>query len=184
MHNPPMLAALHYSQLETEVMAEIAAAMSTFYGLCMCMVEVNGCGLYPVKKLQELEIPVWERKRPDTQGNIVEVSGGWNSTEAVRKTIVDHLGALIAKWKPENPTFICYSLHMINQFKKFIRTKTGRDEAMPGENDDDVLQAAMGLYNMGSATEMRAPERRKVNVRKMLEAQHWRLGSSPGGRRN
>lgn len=182
-HYPPMLVAHHWSQLEVDVMVEIAAAMSIFYGLCMAIPEVNGCGLYPVKKLQELEIPVWERKRDNAQTNTVDVSGGWMTTEGVRKTIIDNLAGLIARWKVEDPTFECFSMHMINQLKKFILDKTGHAAAMPGENDDDVLQGAIGLYNLGSATEMKEHKRPRVNVVDMLRKQHWALGSS-GSRRN
>ena len=181
---PPALVAQHWSQLEVDIMVEIAACLSIFYGMCIAIPEVNGCGLYPVKKLQELEIPVWERRRENPQSNTVEVSGGWMTTEGVRKTIIDSLAARISKWTPENPTFECYSMHMINQFRKFIVDKNGHVAAMPGEKDDAVMEAAIGLYNISAATEMRSNERKRVSVEKMLKSQHWRLGTGAPVRRN
>lgn len=173
---PPKLAAHHFSRLEVGVMCEVAASMSAFYGRCIGVVEVNGCGLYPVKKLAELGVPMWERSRkPQPNVMINETSSGWFTNEVVRKTIIDNLAGLIERWSLQRPTFELWSPRVIQELRQFIRTHNGRDEAMPGEHDDDVLAAAIALYTVNSvATEMRPPERKKINFEKFLSREGWK----------
>lgn len=171
---PPKVVAHHYSRLEVEVAADVAAAMSRYYGTCMFAVEVNGCGLYPVKRLVEIGIPVWERQRKNPGTAQVDVSAGWMTNEITRKTIVDNLGAKIVNWKPEDPTLDIPAMRIIGQLKKFV-TKDGKPQAMTGEHDDDVMALAICLQNMPSATEMREFRRKPQALDRMLRREGWHI---------
>lgn len=174
---PPKLVAHHYSRLEVGTMCELAAGLAFMYGECIGIAEVNGCGLYPVKKLAELGVKMWERSRkPQSNAMIGETSSGWFTNEAVRKTIIDNLASLIQNWTPEKPTFECLSVHAIQQLMRFIRTSSGRDEHMPNEHDDDVLMLAIGLYLVNDvATLRKLPERKKIDINKLLAREGWRM---------
>ena len=171
---PVTLAAHHYSRLEVEVAAEIAAAMSRFYGKCLFVVEVNGCGLYPVKKLQELGVPLWERQRKNPSTGQIDVSAGWFTNEVIRRTIIDNLAGKVLAWKPEEPTLEIRSLRVIGEMKTFA-TQDGKPQAMPGTFDDTVLALAIGVQNITCATEMKEFRRKAVTVEKLLRRQGWRM---------
>ena len=171
---PPKLVAHHHSRLDIEVAAQIAASMATYYGKCMFVIETNGCGLYPVKKVQELGIPVWERQRKNPTTGQIDVSAGWFTGEVIRKTLIDNLGGKIVTWKPEEPTLDIPSLLLIGELKTFV-TKDGKPQAMPGKKDDCVLAFAIGLQNITCATEMKEFRRKPPTVEKMLKREGWRM---------
>jgi hypothetical protein len=169
----PKLVAVHSSQLESETATSIAAQLSRWYGKCMVVPEVNGCGLYPTKKLIELGVPVYYRQSQNSASRTMEGMAGWNTNEQTRKEIIDHLGALISKWTPEKPTLEIWDAKTLHQYKKFAVNRAGRPEAMPGEHDDAVMADAIALYNIASATENKPPVRKKVDLNKMFKREGW-----------
>lgn len=172
---PPKLCAQHTSQLESETATLFAAWLSRWYGLCLVVPEVNGCGLYPTKKLIELGIPVFYRQTANTQTKHLEGQAGWRTDEKTRRELVDYYGALIAKWTPQNPTFENWDLKSIDQMQKFVVNKSGRPEAMEGHHDDCCFGDMLALYNISMATEYREPRAPKVDYAKMLRSQGWTL---------
>lgn len=177
-HWPPKLCAKHASQLETETATLYAAWLSRWYGTCITVPEVNGCGLYPTKKLIELGIPVFYRKSTNSQTKHLDGQAGWRTDENTRRELVDFIAALIAKWTPENPTFENWDLESIEQYKKFVINKTGRPEAMAGHHDDEVFGDMLALYNLPLASMMKEPKSPKVNFEKLMRQQGWRLQSA------
>ena len=173
-HYPPMLAAHYHSRADVAVATETAAAMSRFYGSCMFVVETNGVGLYPVKSLEALNVPLWARKVKGKTPGQMDTQNGWFSNEQLRTTIIDTLGAYIQKWKPEDPSFECWDLDIIGELKKIV-TSSGRDEAMAGHHDDCVMMLAMGLYLRSNATLLLEPKAPRVNFEKLLKQQGWKL---------
>lgn len=172
---PAKLCAQHTSQLETETATEIAASLSYWYGKAIVVPEVNGCGLYPTKKLIELGVPVFHRRTTNTQNRSIDGQAGWHTNEQTRKELVDHYGALIAKWTPENPTFELWDLKSIHQLKKFVVNRTGRAEAVSGEHDDCVFGDILALFNISLATEYREPRAPKQDYAKLLRQSGWVL---------
>lgn len=172
---PPKLCAQHTSQLETETATEIAANLSQWYGKAIVVPEVNGCGLYPTKKLIELGVSVFHRRTTNPQNRSLEGQAGWHTNEQTRKELIDHYGALIAKWTPENPTFELWDLKSIHQLKKFVVNRTGRPEAVAGEHDDCVFGDILALFNISLATEYREPRAPKQDYAKLLRQSGWVL---------
>lgn len=172
---PPKLVACHASQLEAETAVQICAWLSTYYGHCIVFPEVNGCGLYPTKKLIELGVPVFYRKSANSSTGTMDGAAGWDTNASTRMTIIDHLGALISRWRPEAPTFHNFDLPTIQQYKKFVRKKNGRCEAMDGEHDDRVMADAIALYNLSAATLMQEPRRKPTDIRKLMQREGWKL---------
>lgn len=173
-HYPPKIVAHYHSRADVSIACEVAAAMSRYYGKCQFIVETNGVGLYPVKRLAELQIPLWHRPvKGKTQGQM-EKQDGWNSNATNRTTIIDALGGYIQKWKPEEPSFECYDLEIIEELKKMV-TADGTDKAMPGFHDDTVLALSMILYLRGNATLYLEPRPPKQDYAKILRSQGWKL---------
>lgn len=171
---PPKLVAHYHSRADVSIACEVAAAMSRFFGKCLFVVETNGVGLYPVKQLAELKVPLWTREvKGKTQGQ-TERQAGWNSNATNRTTIIDSLGGYIEKWKVEDPTFELWDMDIIDELKKFV-TRHGMDAAMPGFHDDTILMLAMILYLRGNATTYLEPKPPRVDFAKMLLRQGWKL---------
>lgn len=159
MQHPPKLVARHHSRLDIDVAADEVALLAAYYGNCLIIPEVNNCGLAMVKRLVEKGCLVFQRKSVDQQTSVVEKSYGWRTDSVTRKTIVDNLASAIRESRLEIP---CRETLM--QMRSFVVNAGGRPEAMRGFHDDDVLAAAIGVYNLSGATEMKPPRRKKFKL--------------------
>ena len=63
--------------------------------------------------------------------------------------------------------FDCHFKEIVEQFRTFVVTESGKSEAMPGKHDDSVIAAAIGLYNLGAATEYRLSRVRGVDLARL-----------------
>jgi hypothetical protein len=170
---PARLVCYHRSQVEIEVATNIMAAMARWYGECLTVPEVNNCGLYLTKRLNELGIPVY--KRPvgrEMQG--IDFALGWKTDPQTKKAIVDHLAGVILKWKPEAPSFNCEDLNVLAEMRTFVTFERGQPRAMPGHHDDGVMMLAIGLFNLEAATEHLPRRRPRQRVDEINKRQGWR----------
>lgn len=181
---PPRLVCHHWSRVEATLAAVQMASMSIYYGRCLVVPEVNACGLHMVKKLEELDIPVYERRRLNrAAGGSIEKAKGWKTDEVTRKTIIDGLGALVLEWKEGAPNFEVHSRWVMGQMRTFITNENGRTEAMPGHHDDGVLMLAIGMANLELATEFVPVRRGKHSVDDIMRREGWRrMGGSTARR--
>jgi hypothetical protein len=164
----PMLVAWHKSQVDTDVLAEIIAGLSFYYGKCMTVPEVNGMGgLHIVKLLVKYGVPVFRRKphtnstKRKTEEEELEAYG-WSTDQLTRKWIIDALVPLIRQEKVD-----IYFKEVLEQFRTFIVSEHGKSEAMPGKHDDSVIAAAIALYNIGAATEYKLARVRGVDLMRL-----------------
>jgi hypothetical protein len=162
------LVAWHKSQIDTDILAEVIAGLSFYYGKCLTVPEVNGMGgLHIVKLLVKYGVPVFRRKphtnstKQKTEEETLEAYG-WQTDQLTRKWIVDALVPVIRERKAD-----IFFREVVDQFQTFVVTQSGKSEAMPGKHDDSVIQAAIGLYNIGSATEYRMARVRPVDLNKL-----------------
>lgn len=171
---PPKTVAHYHSRADVTIAVEQAAAMSRHFGKCLFVVETNGVGLYPVKALRALGIPLWQRQqKAQTQGQ-TEAADGWFSNAQLRTTIIDNLGSYIEKWRLDAPTFEEFDLATIAELKKVV-TLNGKDQAMSGFHDDTMISLALGLYLRQNATALLEVKRRAPDIRKILKRQGWKL---------
>ncbi len=155
---PPRLVASHKSRLPIEVAAAEAHALSLYYGGCLILPEVNNSGLAGVKALEALGANIFQRKTGNVTTSTVETANGWMTTEVTRKTIIAILAQAI-----RTRTFDCPELEFWQQALNFIvDPKKGRPEALSGQKDDLILSVAIALANLGAATRMDLPTRRKI----------------------
>lgn len=174
---PPDIVAHHYSRVESETAALIAACMSIYYGRCLVIPEVNNCGLYHVKALDAMNIPVYERTVINRQADTVDKYQGWRTDPNTRKTIIDTLGGLILDWKAHKQTFRCAVPWILDQLTTFVRHKSGAVAAMSGKHDDGVMMLAIALYNRKLATLMKAPRRRRMSIEDVNGREGWTSGN-------
>lgn len=170
---PPRVVCFHRSKVEIEVATNIMAAMARWYGECLVVPEVNNCGLYLTKRLNEMGIPVYRRPvGREMQG--IDYALGWKTDAATKKAIVDHLAGAVLKWKEEARTFDCEAVAVLGEMKTFVTMERGQPRAMPGHHDDGVMMLAMGLFNLEAATEYVPRRRPKLRVDEINKRQGWR----------
>lgn len=164
----PSVVAYHKSQIDTDELAEIVASLSFYYGKCMTVVEANGqSGFHIVKLLEGYGLPQFRRKphvnhtKAQTEQEKLEALG-WITDKLTRKWIIDALVPLVRLEKID-----IFYREIIEQFRTFIVTDSGSSEAMPGKHDDDVLAAAIALWNIGAATEFRLERVRGVDLMRL-----------------
>mgnify|MGYP006870547441 CR=1 FL=1 len=171
---PPKMVAHHYSRLESEYAALVAACLSIYYGRCMVIPEVNNCGLYHVKALEEMGIPLYERTSVNKVADTVDKMKGWKTDVLTRRTIIDNLAACLSEWREDRPTVEIPFPWIIEQLMSFIRRKDGHAAAMPGKHDDGVMMLAIALQNRGLAQVMKEKRMKPVSVEKINKRQGWR----------
>jgi hypothetical protein len=134
--------------------ARLARALSSYYGNCMIIPEMNNSGMAFITALRAMTDkpcpPIWQRKERDPHSGIERAWDGWRTTDraeygGVRSTIIWHFHELIRNKKVE----ICCP-HYHSELASFV-DKKGRMEAGSG-HDDDVISGCIGVYNIGSAT--------------------------------
>ena len=171
---PPKIVAHHWSRLESEYAALVAASMSIYYGRCIVIPEVNNCGLYHVKALEGMDIPIYERTQVNRTADTVDKMKGWKTDVLTRRTIIDNLAAKIAEWKEGAPTFECGFAWIIDQLSTFIRHKDGSTRAMNGKHDDGVMMLAIALENEGLCCTMKEAKVRRISADRINRREGWK----------
>lgn len=135
--------------------ARLVRALSWYYGNCMVIPEMNNSGMSFITALRMMDggpcPPIWQRRERDPHSGTERAWDGWRTTDSaeykgVRATIIWHMHELL-----RNKAVEIRCPHMATELADFV-DKGGRMEAGSG-HDDDVMSAAIGLYNIGSATE-------------------------------
>lgn len=172
-HNPALVA-WHRSRIDTDELAEVIASLSFYYGKCLTVPEVNGMGgLHVVKLLVKYGVPVFRRKphtthtKKKTEEEELEAFG-WMTDLITRKWIIDALVPVIRTQRVD-----IHFKEVLEQLQTFVITEHGKSEAMPGKHDDDVLMLAIGLYNIGAATEYRLAKVRGVDLMRLARDPHY-----------
>lgn len=174
---PPKIVAHHYSRLEAEYAALVAASMSIYYGRCIVVPEVNNCGIFHVKALEAMDIPVYQRTTINRTADTIDKQSGWRTDVLTRRTIIDNLGSLIADWKLEKPTFECPFPWILDQLTTFVRHKDGAVRAMSGKHDDGVMMLAIALFNEPLCDLMRPVKKKRVTSEDINRREGWSSGN-------
>ena len=149
------LVALHHSRCDIAILAEEVAAISYLYGDPIVIPEVNNSGLALLKFLQGFyNVRLYQRKKVNESTGFYEKNFGWMTDRNTRKTIIDNLAGLILEEEVDIP-----SKTVLEELKTFVVNRKGRPEATAGTHDDHVLAAAIALYNINLANEIK-PKRR------------------------
>ena len=119
---------------------------------CIVVLEINNSGLAWVSPLKDAGVRLWRRKVYDTiTGNTLRKIG-WSTDQKSREIIISALADAI-RAKEEGIVIPCSQLS--SQLQTFVRDKTGKPQASPGNHDDDVITTAMAceLQDMGDLYE-------------------------------
>lgn len=141
LEHPHMLAARVKppSRVEFDLLAWQTDLLSKFYGRCRVAPEMNNSGMAFIERLKERAVPLYKRQKIKSNGKL-ERFDGWQTTMPNRKLILDELATQLR----EGIDIRC--LHLIDELKTFINHPSGKEQAMGGCHDDDVMALAIGLH--------------------------------------
>ncbi len=121
--------------------------LSKWYGRCIVAIEINN-GIGMLKELRDLQVPLYRMTSWDKKEQKSITTLGWETNQDTREMIISELATRI---REQSVDISCP--HLASQLQTFIITNKGRAEAMSSKHDDDVLSAAIGVFNLESATE-------------------------------
>lgn len=161
----PKVVLWHKSQVDSDLLVELIASASIYYGHCLVVPEKNGeAGVHVIKLLQDRwRIPVYRRKRP-TQGQRRQTreerleAYGFHTNRQTKKYIVDLLVEPIREMEVDFS-----DVQILEQFETFVKSDKGEAKALPGCHDDSVMAGCIGYAHLNLAKELMR-ERRKIDL--------------------
>ena len=147
-HEPRLVARIAPPcRIDNKPAAKQVDLLSKWYGRCIVAVEINN-GIGMLKELRELSVPLyrmssWDKVKQETVSTL-----GWDTNEDTRGMIIDELATRIREQRVD---IACEQVSQ--QLQTFIINPKGKAEGMSGHHDDDVMSAAIGIFNLESATE-------------------------------
>ena len=158
----PRLVARHHSRWDVGEASNEVANLSRYFGNCLVVPEVNNSGLAMVRYLIDAGINVYRRRKITDTTGMVERAYGWMTDRTTRKTIIDNLATALVNEELDIP-----SGDVLREMKNFVVNKAGKPEAAAGFKDDDVLCAAIAVFNLDGATLLRDRPVRKISVSRL-----------------
>lgn len=173
-------------RLDVDVFAEELAKMSKFFGGCMVVPEANNDGGL-IKFLRDLQVPIYERKKPATEKEDQKPTGKfgvWTSDNGdgngMRSEFLGNLRRAVRRLDYEGEGIQIPFAHVLDEMTHFaINLKNGKAEALPGHHDDFVMALAFAYHLRSLGTVMSRPVRetqlprelqRFVEIEKRLRA--------------
>lgn len=138
-------------QVPLHVLVEWVHMLSLYYGRALVIPEMNSSGLAYLVAAQIRGTPIWKRIEQNHRSGKKEEKFGWRTTDGadytgLRTQVLNHLHKCL---REESIDVHCSNL--VHEIASFV--KNGRKmEAGVGSHDDDVMSAAIGLFNIDAAT--------------------------------
>lgn len=121
------------------------------YYNCLIVPEVNGPGLALIELLKLWGAPIYQREIFNQREQRRENVYGWETTPKTRPMMIETLARAIREYDTEGDGIELWDPHIVSEINSFVRKPNGREEAMDGSHDDDVIGMAIGLTTMEGA---------------------------------
>ena len=125
------------------VLEEKTVALCLYYGKCLVGVEVP-MGLTLLEGLRRAGMPLFKRR--STRGGADKP--GFQSNAGTKPLVI----ASLSRALDGDPPLDLYDAHAIEELETFTIHEDGREAALPGRHDDDVMALAMGVHHLTLAT--------------------------------
>lgn len=159
------------ARFDLDVLADFSVRLSSYYGGCLIVPEVNGPGLALIELLRQYPaVSIYKRQAFDQLTNRTSEKLGWQTSDGAGRTgnrsmLIEKLAAAIRENSLEIP---CHAI--LDQLRSFIVNERGKAEALPGKHDDDVMSLAIGLFCITGATTLREKQIVRQMPRDLMEA--------------
>jgi len=144
---------------DIDLIAEWVRRLHYYYRGAMIVPEVNNSGLALVELLKQHNVAIYEREVFAKLEKKFTKQLGWQTTHATRTMLIDNLAKAIREYDTDGDGVEVYDPRTVDELNAFIRKENGREEAMEGHHDDDVLALAIGLCTIDAAVAMRRKPR-------------------------
>ena len=138
------------------ILEEKVIALCLFYGRCLIGVEVP-MGLTLLEGLRRAGMPLFKRRAGGSRvGGLATPLEklGFQSNSATKPMVIGSLSRAI----DGDPPLDIYDPHLIDELASFVIHDDGREAALPGKHDDDVMALAMAVHHLPLATPYRLPK--------------------------
>ena len=139
------------------ILEEKVIALCRYYGRCLIGVEVP-MGLTLLEGLRRAGMPLFKR-RASGSGSAGGVATpleklGFQSNAATKPLVV----ASLSRALDGDPPLDLFDAHVLDELGSFVVHEDGREAALPGKHDDDVMALAMAVHHLPLATLYRPPK--------------------------
>lgn len=149
---------------EIDLLATWVKRFSWFYGGAVVVPEVNGPGLALIQHFKGDGVSVFRREVYDEYEKKFVTKLGFQTTPATRPIILSKTAKALREVHVEGSGVDIWDEDILDECSQFIRKPNGREEAMEGCKDDDVMALSIGLETIGAATPYyRATAQREVH---------------------
>ena len=143
------------------ILEEKVIALCQYYGRCLIGVEVP-MGLTLLEGLRRAGMPLFKRRAasPGSGPGGMGTSAtpleklGFQSNAATKPLVV----ASLSRALDGDPPLDIFDPHVIDELGSFVIHEDGREAALPGKHDDDVMALAMAVHHLPLATLYRHPK--------------------------
>ena len=133
------------------VLEQKVIALCQYYGRCLIGVEVP-MGLALLEGLRRAGMPLFKRRSGTSSSAAAPLEKlGFQSNAATKPLVIGSLSRAI----DGDPPLDVYDLHVIDELGSFVVHEDGREAALPGRHDDDVMALAMAVHHLPLATAYR-----------------------------
>lgn len=133
------------------VLEEKVIALCEYYGRCLVGVEVP-MGLALLEGLRRAGMPLFRRRSlpaANGAGGVTVEKPGFQTNAATKPLVIASLSRAI----DGNPPLDLFDPQAIGELGTFVIHEDGREAALPGKHDDDVMALAMAVHHLGLATQ-------------------------------
>jgi len=142
---------------DIDVLAVRVAMLSRWYGGATIVPEMNmDRGM--VELLKGMGANLYRRKQFNRLRQKTEEALGWMTTAATRGAIIDNLKRAVRLGGEPGEGLAVYDLNVLREFEAMVVNANGKEEAMGGSHDDQILMLAIGMANLDSAVTMPYPK--------------------------
>ena len=139
------------------ILEEKVIALCQYYGRCLIGVEVP-MGLTLLEGLRRAGMPLFKRRASGSAAGagaapLVEKPGF--QSNAVTKPLVV---ASLSRALDGDPPLDIFDAHVLDELTSFVVHEDGREAALSGKHDDDVMALAMAVHHLRLATLYRHPK--------------------------
>lgn len=149
------------------ILEEKVIALCRYYGRCLIGVEVP-MGLALLEGLRRAGMPLFKRRAAGEGRGAPLEKLGFQSNAATKPMVIGSLSRAL----DGDPPLDIYDPHVIDELGSFVIHEDGREAALAGRHDDDVMALAMAVHHLPLATPFRREKPR--HSAPPPDLRHWK----------
>jgi hypothetical protein len=130
---------------EVDLLAEWIRRLHFYYRGALIAPEMNNPGLALIACMKPWNLPIYRREVFDEFEQKFTKQLGWQTTSVTKPMLIATLAKALREMTTEGSGIDIWDENAIAELGYFIRHPDGKEAAMDGKHDDDVMGIAIGL---------------------------------------